>query len=79
MSDLSYPEHKHPHGVENTQEDPERIWVCTECDCVFADDTIRKDVETGEWGHKCKSNPRKTNDRCESHLEPYVPDVKEKK
>jgi len=78
MSELSYPEHKHPHGVENTHEDPERIWVCDECDCVFGDTEARTDAESELWGHQCKSNPRKAKDRCESHLEPYIPDVKEK-
>lgn len=34
--DLLYPEHKHPHGVENTPENEYRIWVCTECGKILS-------------------------------------------
>ena len=67
--------HKHPHGVENTMQNPERVWICEECNASFADEEVRRDIATGEWGHKCKSNPRKPY-RCESHLDPFVLDIK---
>jgi hypothetical protein len=44
---MMIPEHKHPHGVENTQLNPYRVWVCTECDHIFSDDEIRKDITNG--------------------------------
>jgi len=72
--DLNYPEHKHPHGVENTPPNEYRLWVCTECGHVFQDELIRNDYEQGLWGHPCKSHPCRKEQRCESHLEPYMPD-----
>lgn len=72
MAELSYPEHKHPHGI-NKPENPQRIWVCDECDCIFTDNEIRIDLESEQWGHKCKTS-RKSDCRCESHLESYLPD-----
>lgn len=76
MSDekRDYPEHKHPHGVENKQDNPYRIWVCEECNCVFADETLRRDLCEGKWGHACKARKYNASDRCEAHLEPYMPD-----
>ena len=72
MSEIVYPEHEHPHGVENTHADSHRIWVCGECNHLFTDDEIRNDSEG--WGHTCKSHPVRKGQRCESHLEPYMPD-----
>ena len=72
---LCYPEHEHPHGVENTSPDGYRIWVCEECQHIFTDDEIRKDKE-GE-GHPCKCHPQRKGQRCESHLDPYVPEIKQ--
>jgi len=46
--DIKYPEHKHPHGVENTPPNEFRIWVCEECNHIFTDEEIRND-ESG-WG-----------------------------
>jgi hypothetical protein len=73
--DLIYPEHKHPHGVENSKPNEYRIWVCEECGQVFTDEELRKDAEEGGWGNPCKMHPRSKKPwRCESHLEPYTPD-----
>jgi len=69
--EIEYPDHKHPHGVENTPESVFRIWVCTECQHIFIDEAIRADC--GGWGHPCKSHPHRKGQRCESHLEPYMP------
>lgn len=70
--DIPYPKHKHPHGVENTPPNKYRIWVCDECGHIFTDEEIRQDIEQG-WGHACKSHPCRKGQRCESHLEPYMP------
>lgn len=69
---MDYPKHKHPHGINDTVPDAERIWVCTECGYVFNDTEIRED--TG-WGHACKQHPCRKGQRCESHLEPYIPEL----
>lgn len=69
--DLDYPEHKHPHGIEDTKPNSKRIWVCDECDCAFTDDELRADDKEA-FGHFCKQNPQ-MKVRCESHLEPYMP------
>jgi hypothetical protein len=37
MSELSYPKHKHPHGVDDTEPNENRIWVCEECLHIFTD------------------------------------------
>ncbi len=79
--DLIYPEHKHPHGIENTSPSEFRIWVCDECSHIFTDEEVRKD-ELGNdkphgWGHSCKSHPCRKGQRCESHLEPYMPEIRE--
>jgi len=71
MDNLKYPEHKHPHGVRNVPPNENRIWVCEECNHIFTDSEIRED-EMG-WGHTCKSHPCRKGQRCESHLEPYMP------
>ncbi len=76
MTELNYPEHKHPHVIDKP-ENVQRIWVCDECDCVFGDGEIRKDLEGKQWGHKCKASTRKTDCRCESHLESYMPDIEQ--
>lgn len=76
MMDLIYPEHKHPHGVGDTSPDGYRIWVCEECRHIFTDEEIRQDVEGEEWGHLCKSDHCRKGKRCESHLEPYMPDIR---
>lgn len=75
MTELNYPEHKHPHGVENKPENPERIWVCDECGSIFPDTEAREDDVAAEWGHPCKGRPHKKGARCESHLESYKPDL----
>ena len=72
---MKCPEHKHPHGIENVQPNEFRIWVCEECYHIFTDNEVRED-KTQEWGHSCKSHPRKKGQRCESHLEPFVPELK---
>ena len=72
--ELNYPEHKHPHGIENLPSDEFRIWICDECCHLFTDDELRED-KSGEWGHPCKTPPNRKGLRCESHLEPYIPDV----
>jgi hypothetical protein len=74
----NYPEHKHPHGIYDTLPNPQRIWVCEECNCMFSDEEIRKDITSGKWGHICKARNYKEEHRCESHLEPFIPEPKEK-
>ena len=74
---ISYPEYKHPHGIENTLPNKFRVWICDECLHIFTDDEIKKDAEGNQWGHDCKSHPCRKGQRCESHLEPYMPDIKE--
>lgn len=73
--ELIYPNHQHPHGVENTPPNEYRIWVCEECGRIFTDEEIRKNAEEGGWGHPCKQRNYKKEIRCESHLEPYLPDI----
>lgn len=75
MNNKPYPSHQHPHGVENTQEYACRIWACTECPYVFADEEIRKDIASGKWGHICHAKKYRNENRCESHLEPYIPEL----
>ena len=70
-----YPEHEHPHGITGTPPNLQRIWVCEECDQIFTDEEIRKDCKNNEWGHICKYKNPKNKYRCESHLEPYMPDL----
>jgi len=74
--EIKYPEHKHPHSVENAQPNEYRIWVCEDCKHIFTDTEIRKDIENNQavWGHDCKSHPHRKGQRCESHLESYIPD-----
>lgn len=74
----NYPEHKHPHGVENTKENKQRLWVCEDCGHIFTDDAARQDAERQLWGHDCKHHPQRKGQRCESHLEPYIPELGEK-
>ena len=76
MSELSYPKHSHPHGVDDTEPNENRIWVCEECLHIFSDAELRKDKET-IWGHICMASPRCKSQRCESHLEPFEPAIKE--
>ena len=72
---MEYPKHKHPHGINDITPKKERIWVCEECFCAFKDDTIRKDLKKRLCGHICHKDGRYS--RCESHLEPYTPDILE--
>ena len=74
--DLIYPKHKHPHGIENTLSKEDRLWVCEECGHIFSDDEAR--LAFDGWGHKCKSHPCRNGQRCESHLEPYIPKLANK-
>jgi len=75
--ELNYPKHKHPHGVKDTQPNESRIWVCEECLHIFTDVEIRSD-NPEEWGHPCKAHPHRKGQRCESHLEPYMPAIPER-
>lgn len=68
---LNYPEHNHPHGVDDTQPNEQRIWVCEECLQIFGDAYIREDFKK-DWGHRCKQFH---GTRCESHLESYIPEI----
>jgi len=68
---IVYPSHKHPHGIDDVEPNIYRIWVCEECQKVFTDNEIRNN-ETKEWGHPCKLFPKT---RCESHFNPYVPEI----
>lgn len=74
---MNYPKHKHPHGIEHTSPNEFRLWVCEECGHIFSDTEIRMDSDKG-WGHKCKGHPVRKGQRCESHLEPYLPELGEK-
>lgn len=71
---IEYPKHNHPHGIENTPPDNARIWICEECNHIFSDAEIRADLPK-HWGHDCKQHPCRKGQRCESHLEPYMPDM----
>lgn len=51
-----------------------RVWICEECDHIFADEEIRKDASKGLWGHACKSHPCRKGQRCESYLTPHLPE-----
>ena len=73
-NELNYPKHNHPHGVENTKPNENRIWVCEECLHIFSDSELRNDID---WGHRCQHHPCHKGQRCESHLEPYLPDIKQ--
>lgn len=67
---INYPKHNHPHGIKDVEPNPEKIWVCEECKCIFTDTELREDLKTNQWGHKCWKDD---TTRCESHLEPYLP------
>jgi len=58
--------------IEKTLPNSNRIWVCEECNYVFSDEEIRKDIVTGRWGHLCKMKKYRTEVRCESYLTPYL-------
>ena len=73
--DLIYPEHKHPHGIDNTKPNKYRIWVCDEGGHIFLDNEIREDITNGCCGHTCKEHPYRKGQRCESHLKSYLPEV----
>ncbi len=72
---MNYPKHKHPHGI-NCVENKYRIWICTECDCIFKDEEIRMNICPG--GHNCKAKKYKNKHSCEAHLEPYLPELGDK-
>lgn len=61
-------------SYHNTKEDDERIFVCEECQAVFSDKEIRKDVALGKWGHICKEKKFKKEHRCESFLRAFIPE-----
>ena len=69
---FNYPKHKHPHGVDDAKPNKNRIWVCTECPHFFTDNEIRQD---SIWAHPCKQHPCRKRQRCESHLEPFIPEL----
>lgn len=71
---IDYPEHKAVHGPEGTYPNAYRIWVCEECSHIFTDAEIKEDLPKA-WGHNCKQHPCRKGQRCESHLEPYIPDI----
>lgn len=73
---VSYPEHKHPHGPSDVKADTGRVWVCTECSHIFTDSAVRVHDTEDSWGHPCQMHPQRKGQRCESHLEPFMPEVK---
>ena len=60
--------------IDKLKENPFRLHVCEECECSFADEELRRDYAKGEWGHKCKDRKYKKEVRCESFLQPYLPE-----
>ena len=68
-------ENNYPHGVESLPPNPHRIWVCDECDHIFADDEVRIDLASGKWAHECKCHPKRKGQRCDRHLEPFIPEL----
>ena len=74
IEQLNYPKHEHPHGTENVTPNKSRIWVCEECFHIFTDEEIREDELKG-WAHSCKKHPCRKGQRCESHLEPFIPEI----
>ena len=72
--EINYPKHKHPHGIDNAPPNEYRIWVCEECFHIFTNEEIVAD-QAEIWGHPCKSHPCRKGQRCESHLEPYLPEL----
>ncbi len=71
---MNYPEHHHPHGGA-TEPNQYRIWVCEECTCTFTDAEDRPERDSKDWGHPCKSRGCRKGQRCESHLESYLPEL----
>ena len=57
--------------LENYEQHPERVWVCEECGCAFADEELRRAVANSGGYHPCKDDPDKF---CESFLMPYMPE-----
>jgi len=55
-------------------ENPERIWVCEECNAIFSDEEIRKCESKKEWGHTCKARKYKIENRCDSYCKKYLPE-----
>jgi len=85
IDEVNYPKHKHPHSINDVPPNKFRIWVCEECLHIFTDAEIREDLSKDipeeipilhkYWGHSCKHHPCRKGQRCESHLEPYMPEV----
>ena len=75
MSELNYPKHIGIHGIEDAKPNEHRIWVCEECMHFFTDKEIRADAEKGQWGRSCKMHPCNKKNRCEAHVEPYLPEL----
>lgn len=80
--EIIYPKHEHPHGINDVPPNESRIWVCEECLHIFTNSEIREDKKGMEipdakemWGHPCKAHPCRKGQRCEAHLEPYMPDI----
>lgn len=72
--ELNYPKHKHPHSVKDTPPNESRIWVCEECFHIFTESEARE-MNDEKWGHPCKAHPCRKGQRCEAHLEPYMPNI----
>lgn len=58
----------------NTQENNSRVFICEECNVVFTDKEIRKDMQGDKWGHVCKAKKYKKECRCESYLKAFLPE-----
>ena len=72
--ELIVPEHESPHGVDDLPPNDYRVWICEECKHIFLDKEIREDITKG-WAHSCKHHPCRKEQRCESHLEPFLPEL----
>jgi hypothetical protein len=62
-------------SYHNTQENKDRIFVCEECNVVFADEEIRRFIGNTLWGHPCKMREYKKEHRCEAFLKAYLPEA----
>lgn len=61
-------------SVYSTKENVERVFICEDCQVVFTDEEIRRDIDSRKWGHLCKEKKYKKEHRCESFLRAFMPE-----